>query len=112
MEVGWVEEEAGIIIQRAYIQQGNGVETVVNGRSASLHTHGDLLYLITPIKCSVPPRLLVLCDSLRCGAYGTFCYGISWNAMPPPSIPNQLEASICSSYDLASQVTRYVLHCL
>ena len=24
---------------------------------------------------SVPPRCF--CDSLRCGAYGTFCYGIS-----------------------------------
>ena len=22
-------------------------------------------------------HLVVLCDSLRCGAYGTFCYGIS-----------------------------------
>ena len=22
-------------------------------------------------------HLAVLCDSLRCGAYGTFCYGIS-----------------------------------
>ena len=22
-------------------------------------------------------HLVVLCDSLRCGAYGTYCYGIS-----------------------------------
>ena len=26
-------------------------------------------------------HLAVLCDSLRCGAYGTFCYGISWNVI-------------------------------
>ena len=23
-------------------------------------------------------HLAVLCDSSRCGAYGTYCYGISW----------------------------------
>ena len=34
---------------------------------------------ITRILC----HLAVLCDSLRCGAYGTFCYGISWNVIRP-----------------------------
>ena len=26
-------------------------------------------------------HLAVLCDSLRCGAYGTLCYGISWSVI-------------------------------
>ena len=26
-------------------------------------------------------HLVVLCDSLRCGAYGTYCYGISCNVI-------------------------------
>ena len=29
----------------------------------------------------VPPRCS--CDSLRCRAYGTFCYGILWNVIVP-----------------------------
>ena len=36
-------------------------------------------------------HLAVLCDSLRCGAYGTFCYGISCNVMINPDSESATE---------------------
>ena len=42
-----------------------------------MQVQGVVLWPCMPKFTRILFHLAVLCDSLRCGAYGTYCYGIS-----------------------------------
>ena len=51
------------------------LDGLISGRGKAMSRMISIANKVRICGSLVPPRCL--CDSLRCGAYGTFCYGIS-----------------------------------